>query len=283
MAQVCILTDSTAQFPNPAFPGSDRVHVIPIQVKYKNHLHSNTNVFNLRHLPTSSIDGAKPKLHIPSLKVLRKTFLQLGQNYNEIIAILTSKHLGPVVAMAQEAAEAVSGKTFVWVIDSQTTTVGLGLLVQHAAEAVKNGAPSAEIVRQIRSMIPRIYTLFFTQNLNYLQHSGFIEPEQAMIGEMMRIAPLLLLEKGRPVPIQKARSARNILDMLHEFINEFDTLSEIALIQGLPPLKLDYRALCDRISKDFPALPVTRYRLDLSLATILGPCSLGIVAIEANR
>jgi len=282
MARVCILTDSTAQFHNPVFLGSNRVHVLPIQVKYKNHLHSSSDGFGIRSLPVSSIDGANPQLHSPSLKVLRKTYLQLGQKYNEIIAILMSKHLGPVITLAQEAAEAVSGKTFVWVIDSQTTAVGLGLLVQHAAGAAESGAPTAEIVRQMRSMIPRIYTLFFTQSLTYLQQSGFIELEQAIIGEMMRIAPLLLLEKGCPVPIQKARSARNILDMVHEFISEFDSLSQIALIQGMPPFKLEYLTLYDRISKEFPALPFSRYRLDLSLATIFGPRSLGIVAVEEN-
>jgi DegV family protein with EDD domain len=256
--------------------------MLPIHVQYKNHIHSSNDGFGIKDLPISSIDGTIPQLHSPSLQVLRKTFLQLGKKYNEIIAIFMSKHLGPFIILAQDAAEGVSGKTHVWVIDSQTTAVGLGLLVQHAAGAAESGAPTAEIVRQMRSMIPRIYTLFFTQSLTYLQQSGFIEPEQAIVGEILQIAPLLLLEKGRPVPIQKARSARNVMDMVHEFISEFDTLSEIALIQGMSPLKLEYRVLCDRIRKEFPALSFSRHRLDLSLATIFGPRCLGIVAVEEN-
>ncbi len=33
MSNVCILTDSTAQFTQPQFPGHERVHVIPFDIR----------------------------------------------------------------------------------------------------------------------------------------------------------------------------------------------------------------------------------------------------------
>ena len=46
------------------------------------------------------------------------------------------------------------GRQRIIVVDTLTTSVGLGLIVEAAARAAAAGAPQAEVVRIVRGMIP---------------------------------------------------------------------------------------------------------------------------------
>ena len=56
------------------------------------------------------------------------------------------------------------GRQRIVVLDTLTTSVGLGLIVEAAARAAAEGAPLAEVVRIVRGMIPHMYALFFSDS-----------------------------------------------------------------------------------------------------------------------
>jgi fatty acid-binding protein DegV len=132
----------------------------------------------------------------------------------------------------------------------------------------------------VRGIIPRIYTVFCTQSLTYLYRSGHLDPAQAIIGEMLGVMPFFILENGRLVPIQKVRNPRHLVDILHEFIAEFENLKHIALVQGVPPFEQEVRNLKERLNGDYPSASYSEHTLGAALATILGPRSLGVFAME---
>jgi hypothetical protein len=63
----------------------------------------------------------------------------MAARFHSIIGIFTSSHLNASYANAVEAANIVRGKTDIKIIDSQTISVGLGFLVETAAEAAFRG------------------------------------------------------------------------------------------------------------------------------------------------
>lgn len=280
MSQICILTDSTAQFISPVFPGHELVSLIPLRVQLGERPGSEGTETKTSHLPVTLEKGVIPILNPPSVEGFSQTFLTLGRKYREIVAILISSHLSSTIAQAQEAASAVKCGAMIHIIDSQTTAVGLGLLVQAAAEAAERGISGIKISRLVRSLIPRVYTVFCVQSLTYLACSGHLDPAQAIIGEMLGVTPFLILENGRLVPIQKVRSSRHLVDLLHEFISEFTNLKHVALLQGVPPFEQEVRNLRERINVGFPAMPLTEHTLNPALASIIGPRSLGVVVME---
>lgn len=280
MSQICILTDSTAQFSGPIFPGHELVNIIPLHIQLKEQQFTDGKDLRTANLPPSVRNHTFPKTISPTVEEFCQVFNALGRKYNEIIAILISAQLNPAYWVAQEAATTLRGPVAIHIIDSQTTAVGLGLLVQSAAEAIENGASSLRINRLVRGLIPRIYTVFCVQSLTYLYHSGHLDPAQAIIGEMLGIMPFFILENGRLVPVQKIRNSRHLVDILHEFITEFSNLQHIAIIQGVPPYEQEARTLKERINDDFPTVHLSEHNLGVSLATILGPRSMGVVAME---
>jgi DegV family protein with EDD domain len=280
MPRVCILTDSTAQFTDPVFPGLDLVNVIPLRIQYQNQIFFDGKDLKTICLPQTEQGENGPFILAPSIEDFRQAFIGLGRKYNEIIVILMSSLLSPTYAVALEAASSVKGPASIHFIDSQTTAVGLGLIVQAAAGAAEQSATTTRISRLVRGLIPRIYTVFCLQSLSYLYRSGHLDPAQAIVGEMLGITPFFAMENGHLVPNQKVRNSRHLVDILHEFISEFSHLKHIAIVQGVPPFEQEAHNLRERINGNFPAASFSEHTLGAALATILGPKSLGVVAME---
>ena len=280
MNSVCVITDSTAQFPKPNFNGQQLVNVIPLEININNTKVLQYSDYKASHLPKTANLKENPELLAPSVERLRKVFINLSQSYETIFGIFLSGDLNDCFQNALEAAEAVRGKTDIQIIDSKTTSVGLGILVQRLVEAVLRGDNATQIDRQIRSMIPHTYTLFCTPSLSYLHHNGFIDYSQTMISEMLGILPIFTLEDGRITPIEKVRSRRHALNYFQEFLEEFVSIYHIAFIQSAKPNFKDAKIFHENAKTSFPDTGFTKHIINLPLSILFGPRSNGLIVCE---
>ncbi len=280
MSSFCILTDSTAQFTKPTFPGRHLVKVIPIHIQVNHSLYEGDSENKAGDLPGSARKEISPVSMPPTVEEFRKTFIALGKEFNEIIVVLLSSQLSSTFSNAQQAASLVQGRVVVQVIDSQSTSVGLGYLTQIAAEAAANQASSNAIERLLRGQIPHIYSVFCIPSLTYIYQAGFIEYAQAMVGEMLGLLPIFTLEDGNLTPLEKARNMRHLTDFFQEFLDEFNDLQQISVIQSIPALSHEGKILREHAMLNFPKTPFSEHPISLSLASLLGPRSMGVFAIE---
>ena len=279
MRTICIVTDNTAQFTRPTFPGRNLVNILPLQLQFKQPVEKDTEI-RVNDLPPSANKNLAPRLLPPSIEDFRQVFLDLAENYNEIVVILLSSHLLPMIKLAEEGAEVVRGRVNVLIIDSQTTSVGLGILVQIAAEAASRHAPAADIERLLRGLIPHVYSVFCIPGLSYLYQAGFIDNAQATVGEMLGLLPIFTLEEGHLTPLEKARNLRHLTDFFQEFLDEFNELYHVAFIQSVPTMAHESRVLREHASANFPKTPFSEHTISLSLAVLFGPRSVGVIAME---
>jgi DegV family protein with EDD domain len=282
MSQVCILTDSTAQFPIPAFAGRKLVNVIPLHIQIDKTLYKKSEGIKAAALPVSLHQNAVPKVLPPSLQEFEKMYTHLGKFYGEIVAIFHTADLSDTYKHAVEAAANTRAQTKIEVIDAHTTATGLGLVVQAAAAAAEAGTDSTEIDDMIRSLLPRMYSVFCIRGLSYLHHSGYLGEAQAIVGEYLKILPIYILEEGKLIHTLKARNNRHLVDLLHEFLCEFTELEHIALLQGVPPFENETRALRERLVLDFADTPISEHTISPELATMIGPHSLGMFALQSE-
>ncbi len=280
MSRVCILTDSTAQFLQPTFPGQELVSVLPFQIQIGTKRFTDGHDLRVSQLPDSLGEGEDLRLIPPGGADFQTIYSNLSRKYDDIVVILVSSNLCGEFAVAQQAIENFHGPASIMLIDSQTAGVGLGLIVQAAAAAALNGKTGAEIHRLVLGLLPHTYAAFCTQSLSYLSSAGYIDPAQAIVGELIGLTPFFMLENGRLAPVQKVRNSRHMVDLLHEYISEFTDLKHIALIQGNPPFEQEARNLKDRFNLEFPGVTISEHILNASLATIFGPRSLGVVVME---
>ncbi|MFZ3079438.1 MAG: DegV family protein [Bellilinea sp.] len=280
MLPICILTDSSAQFPQHSFPGQNLVRVIPHDVEIGGKLYPEGKDVKIGSFPTSAFDPGTPRLVPPSSAKFADWFTALSREFNEILVVLQDNHFSAAYDNAVQAAVELKASRSIQVINAQTISAGLGVLVQIAAEALHNGAGAVETEHLIRRQIPHIYTVICTPGLSYLHQVGIIDRAQAIVGEMLNFIPVYTLEEERLTPLEKVRSYRQTVDLFVEFLEEFENLRHIALVQSIPPLLTDTRSVRLLFQEIYPNTSYSEHNINIPLAALLGPRALAMLAVE---
>lgn len=271
MPNVCIITDSTAQFTQPNFPGHERVHIIPFVFQ---------TAVRQEGGPAPA-DTAEP-LVPPSPQDFIRLYASLSRKYDSILVLTISSRLSPAMKHALLASNQYNNCAAVEVMDSQTTAIGLGMLVQLAAGTAAEGASLKEIDEQLRNCIPCIYMLFCIPELTYLAQLGQMDYAQALVAEMMGMLPIFAFEEGRLVPMEKVRSPRHLSEAFQDYMGEFDSPSQIALMRSPGRGKLRTSPIRQFVKDTFPKAVFSEHPLQPHLAALFGPKSIGLVVLESQ-
>ena len=106
------------------------------------------------------------------------------------------------------------------VIDSLSASYGYGLLTERAAKYINDGLSKDEVIKNIEQDKKTIRHLFTVNDLDYLAKGGRLSKGQAFLGSLLNIKPLLHVEDGKLVPIEKYRGMKRIYKRMTELMNE---------------------------------------------------------------
>ncbi len=278
MSQVKIITDSSADLPAGVAEALG-ITVLPINIHFGQKVYRDgIDLTRQDFFERLARNTAHPTTSPPPLALFEQTFSDLMKQTDEIVAIHLSSKLSPTFARAQRAASPLMGRAKIHVIDSQLVTVGLGLLVTAAARAAENGARVDEVVRLTRGMIPRVYIAFFAETLDYLERGGRVRKAQAILGGMLNIKPLLILEDGDIVALEKVRTRAKAVEKLVEFIVEFTHIEKMVILHSTTPD--DVSLLIEQTNLALPGLDMKVDVYGPAIGTHLGPSALGVVVYE---
>jgi DegV family protein with EDD domain len=217
----------------------------------------------------------------PSPDDFRAVFERSLYRTNRMLVILSSGHLSPVVRNARIAARDFMGRCDIMILDSQTVSVGLGLLVERAGELLQRGdMPLGEVVRRIRGMIPRIYVVMISHTLDYIYRSGKLTAMQAILGAMLKIHPFIEIEDGDVIPLEKSRRPERAIDKLVEFASEFARVKQVVVFQGHEEPTEESLDLKERLEQTGLSVEIPIIVYDPILASHIGPEGLGMVVYE---
>ncbi len=281
MAKVHIVTDSTAHFEDPTMPQRLGVTVVPLTIQFgRQYFKEGLDLSEDEFFQRMATSTQPPTLHAPAADDLRAIYTDIRKSTDQILSLHISSKLSQTCARARTAAEDFLGRCQITVLDSWTTSVGLGILVEAAARAASEGKPLPDIVRIVRGMVPHIYAVFFVDTLDYLEHSGLIGKSQSILGTMLGIKPFLAIEEGEIIPIEKVRTREKAIDKLTEFASEFTNIERGVILQSGKTPTEDTRLLLEQLEIACPGLhfPVMRY--GPALACQLGPDSMGVFIYE---
>jgi DegV family protein with EDD domain len=278
--KVAIITDSTAYL-EPGEAEKLGIHVIPLTIQLGSDRFLEGITLEADELFRRLNYGAPyPASLPPDPAVFEELYSKLHKQTDQMLSIHISSHLSKTLQQARLGAESLLGRCTIELVDSMTTSVGLGILVKAAARAANDGATLDDIVRLVRGMIPHIYLVFYVETMDYLERSGRIGKAQAILGSMLNIKPILFMEDGDIIPLEKVRTTEKAIEKLFEFVAEFDNLEQTAIIQPNKQPNKEAKTLKERLEQSFPNLrfPIIQYGPDL--ATRVGPNAMGIVVYE---
>lgn len=111
--------------------------------------------------------------------------------------------------MAKQAAEEFCGK--VRVIDSMALSSGQGLLVMKAVDMLAQGKSADEIEETVLALREKVNTSFVPDGLDYLHKGGRVSGMVKMAANLLKIHPLIYMEKGQLMPGKKYRGKMSFL------------------------------------------------------------------------
>lgn len=284
MGRVRIVTDSAARFPSPDFLRRHPVTVAPMTLRCGSLTLTDDPCAELA-AARALFDACKPAPYAdpPSVEAFTEIYTQLLKDTDAIVSIHTSSQMTATCGNARQASQRFLGRCDIQVIDSQAVSLGLGLLVRAAADAAARDAPAEEVVRIVRGMMPRLYTVFFLDDMAYLERSRLISRSQAVLGNMLGVIPFLTIEDGRIVAMEKVRSRTRAIEKLLEFVTEFSALEHLALLHSQVPPSEEMSLLAERLQGMHPGTPLSILTYGPSMATFVGLNALGIVVLEAEE
>jgi DegV family protein with EDD domain len=278
MGRVRIVTDSTAELA-PDVAEALGIAVIPLTIHvghetYQDGVEMNSGRLAKKLESTNSL----PLAAAPSLETIEDTYRHLGNGTDDIVAIHISARLSNTVELARTAAVSLIGQRRIVVVDSLTTSLALRTLAIAAGEIARKGAGLDEVVRLVRAMIPHVYLVFFVESLEYLERGERIGKAEALLGTMLSIKPLLIIEDGEILPLEKVRTRNGGIDKLYEFVTEFPHLEKIAVLKGARATTPS--ELVERLQTAYPKRELDLVTYGPVLATHLGLEGIGVFVYE---
>jgi DegV family protein with EDD domain len=280
MPKVQVVTDSTAYF-EPGVAERLGIHIVPLRV----HLGDETfregiDITPERFFRKQAESPVPPRTSPPPVEEFRAVYRELNKTTDEIFSIHVSSRLSRTCEVAAAAASDLMGRCEIAVVDSLTISLGLGILAKAAAEAANRRESLDSIVRLIRGMIPHIYVVFSVETLDYLERGGRIGRAQALLGTMLGIKPFLTIEDGEIIPMEKVQDRDKAIDKLFEFMAEFSHIEQMSIIQSTAKPTKETKLLIERLELVFPDLEFPILVYGPTLASHIGPDTLGVIVYE---
>jgi DegV family protein with EDD domain len=284
MAPIRIVTDSTVRFTTRGFLERYPVSIVPLTIRREKTTLIEKGKFDPKEIEKLfSGHDMLPVAEPPSQETFAQLYAQLRNETDQILSIHTSSLITPAVDHAYAASQRYLGRCDIQIIDSQSISVGLGFLVQAAADAVSQGHDFETVVRIVRGMIPRLYTIFSVDDLAYLEHNKMVNRSQAILGNMLGIIALLTIEDGKIIPMEKVRTRTRSIEKMVEFASEFASVDQIAILHNSMRSLDECRTLKDRLHSLYRGVPISISEYGPSVATYIGPKSVGVVVLETEE
>lgn len=282
MANVRIITDVTAYL-EPEMIERHQITVLPVEIQFGEEVYTIGQGDARERLLQRMVEGpAQGAVATIPARVFQETYARLNRETEEILVLLASSKLSGAYEQARLAARSFLGRCRIAVLDSMSASWGLGLMIQAAARAAERGHGLDEVVRRVRGFMPHIYLVFFVERLDYLERGGRVGPAQALLGTMLQIKPLLLMEDGDIVPLEKVRTRQAAVEKLADFVAEFASIEQVIILKS--PVENEVNELVTSLKQQLHlALPSHRFpslAYDPILACHLGPEALGVVVYE---
>ena len=210
-----IITESCADL-SPEVLEKFRITIVPLSVVIGDHVYRDVIELNQQQLFALVAETGE----LPKTAPTVVEYLQAFAGDEPSICISLSSPLSASYHNACLAAEMLP-EGQVRIIDSLNVSTGLGHLAVRAAELRDAGWQREDIVRDIEQCIPRVWTSFLLDTLEYLYKGGRCNALQNILGSVLRIHPVIAIRPDGTLSIHdKPRGARQrgLESLLQEFI-----------------------------------------------------------------
>jgi DegV family protein with EDD domain len=197
MPKVAIVTDSTADFP-VEYIEKYNITVVPLSVIFEEtaYVDNGIDITKDEFYGKLKISKKLPTTAQPTPGDFLSVYKKLLTDHESIISVHISKKMSGTHDSAEAAKKEFGPAGDITIIDSEVTTIALGLIILKAARLAFEDKPKEEILNAIYDLKSKIDTLFIPRTLEYLQKGGRIGRAKGLIASLLEIKPVLTLHHG---------------------------------------------------------------------------------------
>lgn len=155
--------------------------------------------------------------------IFNDKFEEYAKNDEDIIYIAFSSGLSGTYQTSVFVKEQIQEKypNFkLEIIDTKAASGGFGLIVYYAAKMVKEGKSKEEVLKAIEFYRDHMESIFTVDDIEYLFRGGRVSRTQAFLGGLLNIKPILDVEDGKLVPIEKVRGKNKVFKAMLDLMEE---------------------------------------------------------------
>ena len=219
LSKIAILTDSASDITPDMIEGLD-VAVIPIRLKIgENNYKDGVNLSKKEFWHKLLTEKVMPKTAQPSPAEFRDYYEELfNKGYEKIISLHISSKMSGTQQVAKVAREMLKREKDIIIVDSKSVTFGQAYQVLEAAKMVKAGAKLEDILARLYEIADKMKVYFAVSDLTYLEKGGRIGRASSVIGNLLKLRPVLKLEDGEVSLETKTFGERGAISYMEKII-----------------------------------------------------------------
>jgi DegV family protein with EDD domain len=278
--KIRIVTDSTCDLPE-AILAKYGITVVPLYINQGNESYLDgvdiTREEFYRRLPTFH---PAPSTATPSPETFKQAWKKLADaDAQAILSIHVSEKLSATINAARVAAEQFT-RIPVTVLDSTQLSLGLGFIVEKAAQMAELGHKMEDILASLADTMKHTYVFASLKTLEYLRRSGRMNFALARFGELLQIKPLLHMNQGNPVAHRVRTQGKATARML-EWLTEYAPFEKLAIVHA--GVQHEAEEMLKRVKHYLPNGEIPIVQITPVLGSHLGIGALGFACVSLKE
>ena len=209
---VAIVTDSTASL-SPDDAARDRITVVPLQVVIGADVYTEGEDVTSDMIAEALAAFVPVNTSRPTPDDFLATYERLaGEGATSVVSVHLSAKMSGTLDSAVLASKQASIP--VTCVDSMQVGIATGFAAGRAARVRDAGGDALAVADAARAAGEASTTMLYVDTLEYLKRGGRVGSAAALIGSALAVKPLLTLDDGLVVPLERVRTTAKALSRL---------------------------------------------------------------------
>jgi DegV family protein with EDD domain len=223
-----------------------------------------------------------PTTSHPTVEDFRAAYESLLGSAEAIVSVHSSAQLSLTTEAAAEAAAQLGAEARVHVIDSEYMGGGLGLIALAAARRAAAGEAAERVVATVHDARDELKMWFAIDTLEFLRRSGRIGAASAWIGSTLSVKPILTIEGGQMMPVERVRTSQRAFERLVDYARQRHSSGADAWFVQHVRSPEQAELLIERVREVFETEPIFVSEIGAVVGTHTGPGLIGLGALPAR-
>lgn len=273
-----IVADSTCDL-HPDYIKKFDIGIVPLKMVFDNEevRYQGVDITN-EEFYRRLTDGELPTTGAPSPKAFKEVIDKHLEKYEEVLVFCIGNKLSATFSTATMVKKQFYDDR-VTVIDTNTLSITISLILLPAARMVAEGKSKEEVLEFVNKTIPHTQVFGGAKTLKYLRKGGRLSRTSYIIGSLLNFKPLVSVEEGKIVSPGRVRGEDGLMTHMKTVADKIaeNHMSELVIVGHCANAE-EAQVAYDYL-KGLPNAPKEIVLWDIGpvIGTHLGPGTIGFV------